>query len=190
MRTRIYPWMTRTNRLFCSLKRTGSLLVPRDPASRPSQGLAARTGVRLTVRGAACLLLALAVGGSVCAGALLPTEPGAAYADKNVPHERIVEGKVVNKDGDPLGGAVVYLQDAQTNGIKTYIADDDGHYRFGNLSRENDYQLWAQSNGVRSKSREISSFDSSDKFYITLKIDIAKAVSLDGPSNPVTNPLP
>ncbi|MGC9199850.1 MAG: carboxypeptidase-like regulatory domain-containing protein [Acidobacteriaceae bacterium] len=162
----------------------------RELATATSEGLAAKPRVRLTVRVTACLLLALATGVGVCAGVLFLAEPGAAYAEKNVPHERIVEGKVINRDGDPLGGAVVYLQDAQTSGIKTYIADDDGHYRFGNLSREKDYQLWAQSNGVRSKSREISSFDSSDKFYITLKVDIAKPVSLDGPAVPGTYPLP
>ena len=108
--------------------------------------------------------------------------PLRALAQKNAPRERIVEGKVVNKDGGPIGGAVVYLKNSHSNGVKTYIADDDGHFRFGELSQDTDYELWAESNSVRSKSRQISSFDNDNKFYFVLKVSVAKPVSLDGPS--------
>ncbi len=126
--------------------------------------------------------MVLAAGLALPTCVLLLAAPPAASAQKNVPQERILEGKVINKDGDPIVGAVVYLEDLRSSGIKTYIADDDGHFRFGNLSRVNDYQLWAESNGVRSRSREISSFDNSNKFYITLKVNVSKPVSLDGPT--------
>jgi hypothetical protein len=98
------------------------------------------------------------------------------------PIERVVTGKVTNKDGDPIGGAIVYLKDAHSNSVKTYIADDGGLFRFGALSQATDYELWAESSGTRSKSRAISSFDSDNKFYFVLRVNIAKAVSLDGPS--------
>src|SRR5665213_747501 len=104
-------------------------------------------------------------------GILLATTCTSACAQKNVPIERIAEGKVVNKDGAPIGGAVVYLKDSRSNAVKTYIADDGGHFRFGELSQDTDYELWAESNGVRSKSRAISSFDSENNFYFTLKVD-------------------
>jgi hypothetical protein len=91
------------------------------------------------------------------------------------PIERIAEGKVVDKAGDPIGGAVVYLKDSRTNAVKTYIADDSGHYRFGNLSQNTDYELWAESSGARSKSKTISSFNSDNHFYFALKV--AKAGS-------------
>lgn len=87
------------------------------------------------------------------------------------PIERIVEGKVVNKGGLPIGGAVVYLKNTRSNTVKTYIADDSGHFRFGELSQDTDYELWAESNGVRSKSKGISSFDNDSKFYFSLKVD-------------------
>jgi len=86
------------------------------------------------------------------------------------PIERIAEGKVVDKAGNPIGGAVVYLKDSRTNAVKTYIADDAGQYRFGNLSQNTDYELWAESSGVRSKSKTISSFNSDNHFYFTLKV--------------------
>ncbi len=113
---------------------------------------------------------------------LLFAAPLAALAQKNVPQERIVEGKVVNKDGAPIGGAIVYLKDSRSNGVKTYIADNDGHFRFGELSQDTDYELWAESNTVRSKSREISSFDNDNKFYFVLKVNAVKPASLDSPS--------
>jgi hypothetical protein len=114
--------------------------------------------------------------------ALLLAAPLTALAQKNVPRERIVEGKVVNKDGGPISGAVVYLKDSRSNGVKTYIADEDGHFRFGALSQDTDYELWAESNTVRSKSRQISSFDNENKFYFVLKVNAAKPASLDSPS--------
>ena len=114
--------------------------------------------------------------------ALLLAGPLTATAQKNVPRERIAEGKVVNKDGAPIGGAVVYLKNSRSNDVRTYIADDDGHYRFGELSQDTDYEIWAESNAVRSKSRSISSFDNENKFFFVLKVNSTKPVSLDGPS--------
>lgn len=90
------------------------------------------------------------------------------------PIERIAQGKVINKGGSAIGGAVVYLKDSRSNAVKTYIADDEGHFRFGGLSQNTDYELWAESNGVRSKSKAISSFDSESNFNFTLKVDTAK----------------
>jgi hypothetical protein len=120
---------------------------------------------------------------AIAACALPLAAPLSALAQKNAPRERIVEGKVVNKDGEPIGGAVVYLKNSRASGVRTYIADEDGHYRFGELSQDTDYELWAESNSVRSKSRAISSFDNENKFYFVFKVNIAKPVSLDGPSS-------
>jgi DNA/RNA endonuclease YhcR with UshA esterase domain len=120
---------------------------------------------------------------AIAACVLVLAAPLRALAQKNAPRERIVEGKVVNKDGVPIGGAVVYLKNSHSNGVKTYIADEDGHFRFGELSQDTDYELWAESNAVRSKSRQISSFDNENKFYFVLKVSVAKpAASLDAPS--------
>jgi glycine cleavage system H lipoate-binding protein len=98
---------------------------------------------------------------------------------KAVPIERIATGKVVSKAGSPIGGAVVYLKNTRTNAVRTYIADDDGQFRFGELSQDTDYEIWAESEGVRSKSRGISSFDSQTNFYFTLKVDAPKSISLE-----------
>jgi Carboxypeptidase regulatory-like domain len=119
--------------------------------------------------------------------ALAPAMPANALAQINQqngpvnrgPQERIAEGKVVNKTGVAIGGAVVFLKNSRSNSVKTYIADDSGHFRFGELAQDTDYELWAESNGVRSKSREISSFDSENNFYFTLKVDSTKGTSIE-----------
>ena len=85
--------------------------------------------------------------------------------------QRVVQGKVVDKADAGLKGATVYLKDGHTLSVKSYIATDDGSYRFGQLTQNTDYQLWAESNGKKSAVKNISSFDSRTEFNITLKID-------------------
>ena len=87
---------------------------------------------------------------------------------------RVVQGTVQNADEQPQANAVVYLQDQKTLEVRTFITEADGHYRFGQLSSEVDYQLWAEYKGRKSKSRAISSFESKKQFTFNLKIDTPK----------------
>lgn len=84
---------------------------------------------------------------------------------------RSVEGKVFGGPQDaPLGSAVVYLQDQKTNNIKSFISTQDGSYRFGQLSTNVDYQLWAEFKGKKSDKKTISSFNSKKQLVIDLHI--------------------
>jgi len=87
---------------------------------------------------------------------------------------RVVQGAAQNAEGQPQPNAVVYLQDQKTLEVRTFITEADGHYRFGQLSPDVDYQLWAEYKGHKSKTRSISSFDSKKQFNFDLKIDTAK----------------
>ncbi len=87
---------------------------------------------------------------------------------------RLVQGVVRNTDEQPLPNAVVYLQDQKSLEVRTYIVQTDGHYRFGQMSPDVDYQLWAEAKGHKSKTRSISSFDSKKEFNFDLKIDTSK----------------
>jgi Carboxypeptidase regulatory-like domain len=88
--------------------------------------------------------------------------------------QRVVEGKVLGSGDEPLSEAVVYLKDGRTNTIKTGITTADGKYRFGQLSSDTDYSLWAQYQGKKSGTKSISSFDSKKQFFINLKVDTGK----------------
>jgi hypothetical protein len=135
----------------------------------------------------AALALALA-----CAAmpARTPAQTNIQKGPTHNPIERIATGKVVDKTDAPIPGAIVYLKNSRTNAVRTYIADEAGIFRFGELSQDTDYELWAESNGVRSKSRTISSFDNESKFYFVFKVNTVKPVSLDGPSVSATGLIP
>ena len=90
------------------------------------------------------------------------------------PAQRTVQGKVTDKGDAGIGGAVVYLKDDHSLSVKSFISETDGGYRFGQLTDGTDYELWAESNGKKSPTKTISSFDSKKAFQINLKIDTGK----------------
>ena len=104
------------------------------------------------------------------AARVLSAEPMAGQS--HAPTQRIVHGKVEDKNGAGIKGAVVYLKDNRTSAVKSAIAEDDGAYRFVQLSLNTDYELWAQSDSKKSATKSISSFDSKNDITITLKIDL------------------
>jgi hypothetical protein len=110
-------------------------------------------------------------GGSIGGGGAGSYQSGPVKRD---PIERVADGKVVNKADAPISGAIVYLKDSKSLEVKTFITDDAGHFHFGQLGQNIDYELWAESYGSRSKSKGISSFDSKNAYNFTLKIDAPK----------------
>lgn len=129
------------------------------------------TSIAKRITTATTLLLSallLAAPASISAAPLAP-EP-APYQDR-LPAQRLVHGKVEDKGGAGIKGAVVYLKDARTASVKSAIADDDGTYRFVQLTPATDYEIWAQLGDKKSKTRAISSFDSKNDFNIDLTID-------------------
>ena len=83
---------------------------------------------------------------------------------------RTVHGAVLDKDENPVPSSVVYLKNVKSQAIKTYIADDTGHYRFSGLDPNVDYEVHAEHLELMSSTRTVSSFDSRRDIDVPLKL--------------------
>jgi len=81
---------------------------------------------------------------------------------------RSIEGKVLTKPGAPVPSAVVLLKDGKTLQVRSYIAQKDGSYHFFGLSTDVNYTLRAENQGMTSKDKNVSVFDS----HKTVKLDL------------------
>jgi len=87
---------------------------------------------------------------------------------------RTLSGTVLDKSDKPIPNAIVYLKNTKTLAIKTYISQNDGTYRFPELSLNADYDIYAQKEGAKSKTKTLSQFDDRPKPNINLQIDTNK----------------
>jgi hypothetical protein len=117
--------------------------------------------------GKSALALSSLLGGIAAPIAL--TTPAAAQ--QRGPVQRVVQGKITDSSNAAIKGAVVYLKDGHSLSVKSFIADDNGEYRFGQLAQNTDYEIWAEHNGKKSSVKTISSFDTKNQFYINLKVE-------------------
>jgi protocatechuate 3,4-dioxygenase beta subunit len=88
---------------------------------------------------------------------------------------RTVHGQVVDKQGDPLKGGVVYLQNLATQVVRTYISDDAGEYRFSGLDPNVDYELHAETADQTSPTRKLSRYDDRKDIVLILRVDKNKS---------------
>jgi Carboxypeptidase regulatory-like domain len=121
-----------------------------------SQGMNPRSSVAIFT---ACALLLI-----------LATVAHAAPDKKDKNAGRLLYGKVLDGQDNPLVNAVVYLTNTRTRTVKTYIVSQDGTYRFPSLSTSVDYEVYAQFNGHKSDTKSVSQFDDRSQVYIDLRI--------------------
>jgi hypothetical protein len=90
--------------------------------------------------------------------------------DKSV--GRLLFGKVLDPQDNPLPDAAVYVTNTRTRAVKTYIVGLDGTYRFPALSTAVDYEVYAQYKGHKSDTKSVSQFDDRSQVYLDLRVDI------------------
>ena len=108
------------------------------------------------------------------AGACLLVISVAAHAapdKKDKAQGRLLFGKVLDPQDNPVVGAIVYVTNMRTHAVKTYIVGQEGTYRFPGLSTV-DYEVYAQYNGHKSDTKSVSQFDDRSEVYVDLRIDV------------------
>ena len=101
---------------------------------------------------------------------LFASLPGFAK-EKDTSPGRLLTGKVLDKQDNPVVNAVVYVTDTRTRAVKTYIVGADGTYRFPALAANVDYEIYAQAEGKTSDTKKMSQFDDRKQVKIDLRID-------------------
>jgi hypothetical protein len=110
----------------------------------------------------------------VCAFLLLLGVSRSAAPDKKDKQQgRLLSGKVLDAQDNPVSGAIVYLSNMRNHEVKTYIVGQDGSYRFPGLSTV-DYEVYAQFNNHKSDTRSVSQFDDRAQVYIDLRVEAGK----------------
>jgi hypothetical protein len=84
---------------------------------------------------------------------------------------RLLFGKVLDPQDNPLPDAVVYVTNTRTRTVKTYIVGPDGTYRFPALSTAVEYEVYAQYKGHKSDTKSVSQFDDRSQVYLDLKVN-------------------
>lgn len=113
-------------------------------------------------------LIAAVLAISLCAWAQNETPPVVSRQGAHV--TRTIVGKVLSPSGAPLPGAAVLLKNTTTLQIRSYLVQKDGMYRFYGLSSDITYELRAEANGLTSKTKTVSVFDSHPVIHVNLKL--------------------
>jgi hypothetical protein len=105
----------------------------------------------------------------------LAAPPAQPQDAKHEAQLRTVHGVTTDKSDTPIPAAIVFLKNVRNNAVRSYIADEQGNYRFSGLDPNVDYEIHAEKDGAKSPTRTVSSFDSRKDIVLNLKLDKRKA---------------
>jgi hypothetical protein len=88
--------------------------------------------------------------------------------------KRSVQGAVRDAQDNLVTGAVVQLKNTKTLQVRSYVTKEDGGYRFNGLSRDVDFELKAEFQGMVSSNKTLSVFDDRRLAIINLKLESKK----------------
>jgi len=111
------------------------------------------------------------------AAAVLALFSGLLLCAQNPKHEsqlKTVRGVVTDKSDNPIPASVVFLKNVRTNQVRSNIATSDGGYRFSGIDPNAEYELYAEKDGAKSQTHNISSFDSRLDIVLNLKLEKKK----------------
>ena len=97
-----------------------------------------------------------------------------AQSSKRESQLKTVRGVVTDKSDNPIGAGVVFLKNVRTNQVRSNITTNDGNYRFSGIDPNAEYELYAEKDGAKSQTRNVSSFDSRMDIVLNLKLERKK----------------
>ena len=106
----------------------------------------------------------------LCFAVLFAFAAANAQNTKDKSNGRLLFGKVLDPQDNPVPDAVVYVTNTRTRAVRTYIVSQDGSYRFPSLSAAIDYEVYAQYKGTKSDTKSLSQFDDRSQVYMVLKV--------------------
>ncbi|MBV8070369.1 MAG: carboxypeptidase regulatory-like domain-containing protein [Acidobacteriaceae bacterium] len=125
---------------------------------------ARKTGSKACAR---TLILTLVLAG---AALLCPAQMQPPVIGQETLMTRAIRGVVLTDRGEPVPGAIILLKNMKTLQVRSFIAQNDGTYHFYGLSADINYELRAQNNGLTSKIKNVSVFDSHKLITVNLKL--------------------
>ena len=112
---------------------------------------------------AGALFAALAIGVVPFGGILAPASA------QNL-GQRAVNGTVVDADSAPVMGATVFLRNTKSKSIRSYTSTKDGRFRFVQVNKQEEYDLWAEKEGKKSAVKTVSSWDTRKELEVELRL--------------------
>jgi len=98
--------------------------------------------------------------------------PGFGKKNKKEDPTRTVKGQVTNEAQEGVR-AIVQLKNLRTDETKSFHTNDRGEFHFNGLDLTIDYELKALSEGLRSKTRTVSTFDSRTELVYNFELKSA-----------------
>lgn len=94
---------------------------------------------------------------------------GAYNGPRYIPHRTIL-GLVKDEDGQVVSSAMVYMKDVQAKSTLVALVDSSGEFRFGSLSLDHDYEIWAEAGELRSPIRSVTTFMTQNEVSMPLQV--------------------
>ena len=81
-----------------------------------------------------------------------------------------LKGSVVDRKGNPVGFALVYLKDTRSRLFRMKHAERDGHFTFTLLNAQLDYEIYAEWDDLVSEKVFVSGSQKAPDVMVTLKV--------------------
>ncbi|SRR6266567_1660087 len=103
---------------------------------------------------------------------IIPAAAGGAITTAQAQNlgQRVVIGSVVDDASAAVPGATVFLRNAKTKSIRSYTSGKDGRFRFAQVNKSEDFDLWAEKDGKKTAIKSVSSWDTRKEFEAELKL--------------------